>query len=94
MSGPASLAFSLPKGQISPPIDAEQAGVVLVVTDKQEPSADDIAKNFDHTREQLLNDQKDEIYRVFLGTLSKKYQDGNGIRMSQQAQTPGGIPGN
>lgn len=94
MSGPASVAFSLPKGQISPPIDAEQAGVVLVVTDKQEPSADDITKNFDQTREQLLGDQRDEIYHVFLGTLSKKYQDGNGIRMSQQAQTPGGIPGN
>ena len=94
MSGPASVAFSLPKGQISSAIDAEQAGVVLVVTDKQEPSADDIAKNFDQTREQLLSDQRDEIYHVFLGTLSKKYQDGNGIRMSQQAQTPGGIPGN
>jgi peptidyl-prolyl cis-trans isomerase D len=51
-------------------------------------------KNFDQTREQLLSDQQNEIYRVFLGTLSKKYQDGNGIRMSQQAQTPGGIPGN
>jgi peptidyl-prolyl cis-trans isomerase D len=94
MTGPASAAFSLAKGQISPPIDTDQGGLVLVVTDKQEPSADDIAKNFDQTREKLLSDQQDEVFRVFLGALSKKYQDGNGIRMSQQAQNPEGIPGN
>ena len=92
MSGPASVAFSLPKGQISQPIDAGQAGVVLVVTDKQEPSADEIATNFDRMREQLLGTQRDEVYRVFLGTLSQKYQSGNGVRLSQQAQGPGGIP--
>lgn len=92
MSGSASVAFSLPKGQISPPLNTGQGGVVLVVTDKQEPSADDIAKNFDQMREQLLSTQRDEVYRVFLGTLSQKYQNGNGIRMSKQAETPGGVP--
>jgi peptidyl-prolyl cis-trans isomerase D len=92
MSGPASVAFSLPKGQISPPIDAEQAGVVLVVTDKQEPSADDIAKNFDQMREQLLNAQRDQIFRVFLGTLSQQYQNGGGIKLAKQPAVPGGVP--
>ena len=46
-----------------------QAGVVLTVLDKQEPTADDIAKNLDATREQLLNTQREQIFRVFLGTL-------------------------
>jgi peptidyl-prolyl cis-trans isomerase D len=92
MSGPGAVAFTLPKGQISGPINAGQTGVVLVVTDKQEPTAADMAKNFDQTREELLNNQREEIFRVFLGTLSKKYQDGGGIRLTKQAATPG-LPG-
>jgi peptidyl-prolyl cis-trans isomerase D len=92
MNGPGAVAFSLPKGQISGPINAGQAGVVLVVTDKQEPTADEIAKNFDQTREQLLNTQREEIFRVFLETVSKQYEDGGGIRMTKQASAPGGLP--
>ena len=92
MSGPGAVAFTLPKGQISGPINAGQTGVVLVVTDKQQPTAEDMAKNFDQTREELLNNQREEIFRVFLGTISKKYQDGGGIRLTKQAATPG-IPG-
>ena len=66
--------------------------MVLVVTDKEEPTADEIAKNFDQTREGLLNEQRSEIFRVFLGTILQKYQDGGGIRMTKQATPPGGIP--
>jgi peptidyl-prolyl cis-trans isomerase D len=92
MSGPGAVAFSLPKGQISGPINAGQTGVVLVVTDKEQPTADEIAKNFDRTREALLNEQRNEIFRVFFGTIEQKYQDGGGIRMTKQAASPGGIP--
>ena len=92
MSGPGSVAFTLAKGAISNPIMTEQAGVVLTVTDKQEPTADEIAKNFDQTREALLGDQREQMFRVFLGTLSQKYQDGGGIRLSKQPATPG-VPG-
>jgi peptidyl-prolyl cis-trans isomerase D len=92
MSGPGKVAFDLAKGAISGPINAGQTGVVLTVTDKQEPSADDMAKNLDQTREQLLNTQRDEIFRVFLGTLSQKYQNGGGVRLSKQAAAPAGIP--
>ena len=66
--------------------------MVLVVTDKQEPTADEIAKNFDQTREELLNAQQEQIFRVFLGTLSQKYQNGGGIRLTKQAASSG-IPG-
>jgi peptidyl-prolyl cis-trans isomerase D len=92
MSGPGKVAFSLPKGQISGPIEAGQNGVVLTVLDKQEPSSDDIAKNFDQTREQLLGQQRDQIFQVFLGTLSQKYQNGGGVKLSKAAAAPGGIP--
>jgi peptidyl-prolyl cis-trans isomerase D len=92
MSGPASVAFSLAKGQISGPINAGQAGVVLAVTDKQQPTQDEIAQHMDQTREQLLSAQRDEVFRVFLGDLSEKYQKGGGIRMTKQAATPDGTP--
>jgi peptidyl-prolyl cis-trans isomerase D len=94
MSGPASVAFSLAKGAISGPIGAGQAGgAVLSVTDKQQPTQAEIAQHMDQTREQLLSAQRDEVFRVFLGDLSEKYQKGGGVRLTKQAEVPGGAPG-
>jgi peptidyl-prolyl cis-trans isomerase D len=92
MSGPGAVAFTLAKGAISGAINAGQTGVVLTVTDKEQPSPDEIAKNFDQTKEGLLNTQREQIFRVFLGTVSQKYQDGGGIRLTKQAAAPG-LPG-
>ena len=91
MTGPASVAFSLPKGAISSPLTTQDAGIVLSVTDKQEPSPEETAKNFDQTKEQLLDQRRQEIFQVFLGTLAQKYQNGGGIRVAKQATTPAGI---
>ena len=88
MTGGAAVAFSLPKGAISGPISTADGGAVLSVTDKQEPSADEIAKNFDRMRDQLLSEQRDQMFNVFVGTLAKRYEDGRGIRLSRQAQSP------
>ena len=85
MTGGASVAFTLPKGAVSGPISTADGGAVLSVTDKQEPSADEIAKNFDRMREQLLTEQRDQMFNVFVGTLAKRYEDGKGVRMSRQA---------
>jgi peptidyl-prolyl cis-trans isomerase D len=88
MSGPGSVAFSLNKGAISSPINLGRAGVVLSVIDKQEPTAEDIAKNFDQTREQLLNDQREEIFRVYVGNVTKKYEESGAVRYSKKQATP------
>ena len=90
MNGPGAAAFKLAKGAISDAINAGQTGVVLRVTDKQEPTADDIAKNFDTTREQLLSQQREEIFSVFMGTLTDKYEKGGGVRLTKQASAPAG----
>jgi peptidyl-prolyl cis-trans isomerase D len=66
---------------------------VLTVTDKQEPSAEETAKNFDATREQLLNEQRQEVFGVFMGTLAQKYEQGGGVRYTKKAAAPGGLPG-
>jgi Parvulin-like peptidyl-prolyl isomerase len=89
MSGPGAVAFTLPKGAISGPINAGRVGVVLTVLDKQEPTADDIAKNFDKMRAQLLGERQDEIFRVYMGSLMQKYEKGGAVRYSKQPSTPG-----
>ncbi len=94
MSGAGSVAFSLPKGAISGPINAGRVGVVLSVIDKQEPTADDIAKNFNATKEKLLNDQREEIFRVYIGELTQKYEKGGAVRFSKQQTQPGLPAGN
>jgi len=92
MSGPGATAFKLAKGAISNAINAGQTGVVLTVTDRQEPTAEEIAKNFDTTREQLLSQQREEIFSIFMGTLTDRYEQGGGVRLSKQATAPAGVP--
>jgi peptidyl-prolyl cis-trans isomerase D len=93
MSGPGAVAFTLNKGAISAPINAGRVGIVLSVLDKQEPSTEDIAKNFSQTREQLLAAQHEEIFRIYIGTLTEKYEKGGAIRYTQK-QTPPSPLGN
>src|ERR1700730_1907745 len=92
MSGAGAVAFTLAKGEISGPINTGRSGVVLSVVDKQEPTADDIAKNFNMTREKLLNEQHEEIFRVYIGELTQKYEKGGGVRYSQKQPAPGSSP--
>lgn len=92
MSGGAAVAFTLAKGAISSPINSGTNGVVLTVTDKQEPTADEIAKNFDTTREGLLSQQREEIFRVYVGTLTDMYTKKGAIKYSQKQPAPGASP--
>ena len=92
MSGPGAVAFTLPNGAISGPINVGRVGVVLTVTGKQEPSAEEIAKNFAQTREQLLSVQHDEIFRVYLGTLAQNYEKSGAIRYARRQPAPGSSP--
>jgi peptidyl-prolyl cis-trans isomerase D len=92
MSGAGSVAFSLAKGAISGPINAGRVGVVLSVIDKQEPTADDIAKNFTATREKLLNEQREEIFRIYIGELTQRYEKSGAVRFSKKQAAPGGTP--
>ena len=89
LTGPASVAFTLPNGAISGPIKTATGGLVLSVTDKQQPGTDEIAKNFDQTREQMLDERKSEVFRLYLGTLMEKYQAAKAIRYTKP-QTPAG----
>jgi len=89
MSGAANVAFTLAKGGISGPINEGPNGGVLQLVDKQEPSADEIAKNFQASKDKLLDAQREEVFSVFAGTLMDKYEKAGAIIYSaKQAPSP------
>ncbi|QNI35571.1 peptidylprolyl isomerase [Edaphobacter albus] len=92
MSGPAAVAFTLNKGAVSGPVNLGRAGIVLTVTDKQEPTAEEITKNFEQTREQLLNDQREQIFQVYVGNVTKKYEEAGAIRYSKKQPAAPSLP--
>ena len=42
--------------------------------DEQEPSSDEIAKNFDKTRDGLLEERQNQAFSLFLNTLMEDYK--------------------
>ena len=89
LSGPASVVFTMPKGAISGPINEGVNGAVLQLTDKQEPTSEDIAKNFDATKEKLLDQQRQEAFSVFVDSMMNRYEKAGAITYShKKADTP------
>ena len=88
----APQLFDLNPGDISGPINAQRTGVVAKITDKQEPSADEIAKSFDQTRDQLLDQRRGEAFNIFMSGVLADYKKHNLIRMNAKQQPPS-LPG-
>jgi peptidyl-prolyl cis-trans isomerase D len=88
----APQLFEMSVGAISGPIATGRTGVVAKLTDKQEPTADEIQKNFDQTRDQILNERRSENFSVFLSSLLDQYKRHNQIRMNAK-QTGPQLPG-
>lgn len=86
LAGPAGVLFDLKAGQISNAINAGRNGVVAKVLEKQEPSTDEIAKNLDQTRDQILDQRREEAFAVYVTSLQDKYQKSGRIRMNKKAQ--------
>lgn len=84
MSQGPSVAFSLPKGGISAPINTGRNGAVLQVTDKVEPTPEEIAQNFPKQRDQLLERKRDEVYGAYMSTVMQNYQKKGGIRIYEK----------
>ena len=89
----APQLLDLAVGAISGPIDSARNGVVAKILDKQEPSAADIAKNFDQTRDQMLEQRRSEAFNVFLSNVMADYKKNKRIAMNAKAQQGPQIPG-
>jgi peptidyl-prolyl cis-trans isomerase D len=90
LSTAAPDLFDLKVGQISKAINTGHSGIVAKIAEKQEPTAEEIAKNLDATRESLLNERREQMFAVFVTALTDRYQKSGGIRMNKRAQT--GLP--
>ncbi|MFP5228941.1 MAG: peptidyl-prolyl cis-trans isomerase [Acidobacteriota bacterium] len=82
----APSLFDLNVGQISNAINNGTTGVVAQITDKQQPSDADLAKNFDSTRDSLLNQRREQAFAVFASSLFQKYQKAQRILVNRKAQ--------
>ncbi len=89
----APQLLDLAPGAFSGPITAQRTGVVARIVDKQEPTADEIQKNLDQTRDQMLEQRRSEAFNVFLGGIMADYKKNNRIRMNAKAQQGPQIPG-
>jgi peptidyl-prolyl cis-trans isomerase D len=87
LSASAPDLFDLKVGQISKAINTGHSGVVAKIDDKQEPTAEDIAKNLDATRESLLTERREQMFAVFVTSLTDRYEKSGGIRMNKRAQS-------
>jgi peptidyl-prolyl cis-trans isomerase D len=86
LAGPASVVFSLPQGGISGPINTGQIGTVIELNEKQEPTADDLAKAVAQTHDKMLQEKRNEVFGVFVGTLVERYTKGGAIVYSKKQQ--------
>ena len=71
----APQLFDHDAGSISGPINAGRTGVVAKLVDKQQPSDADIAKNLDQTRDQLLEQKRQEAFEIFANSIITRLQE-------------------
>jgi peptidyl-prolyl cis-trans isomerase D len=82
----APQLFDLKPGDVSGAINAQRTGVVAKIVDKQEPSAAEIAGNFDQTREQILQQRRSEVFNVFLSNVLNDYKKHKRIQMGAKGK--------
>ncbi|HLH09737.1 MAG TPA: peptidyl-prolyl cis-trans isomerase, partial [Terriglobales bacterium] len=85
MSGAASVAFDLNPGQVSAPINTPGGAVVISLLDKQQPTAEEAAKNSDQVRETLLEQKRAEAFQIFATDLRQRLQKEGRIRVNKAA---------
>jgi peptidyl-prolyl cis-trans isomerase D len=84
----APQLFNMAVGSIVGPIDAERNGIVVKIDDKQEPSEDEIQKNLDQTRDQILEERRNDAFNIFLSGVMDDYRKHNLIRINAKEEAP------
>jgi len=79
-------------GDLSGPIDARRTGVVAKIVDRQEPTPDEISKNLDQTRDQILEERRQQAFGIFMSNVMADYTKNKRIQMNKKSAEPE-IPG-
>lgn len=85
ISSVAPDLFNLNVGQISGPILPGRTGDVAKIVDKQEPTAAEIAKNLDQTRDQILDQRREEVFGVFVANAQQEFEKRKLIAINPKA---------
>ncbi len=83
MTGQASIAFTLKSGEISGPIQAGPNGVVLKVTEVQEPTPEQIKQGWDKAKETLLQQKREEYENLYVDNLRAKLEKDGKIKINK-----------
>ncbi len=84
MSGEASVAFSMKPGDISGPIDSAGNGVVISLLEVQAPTDEDFSAKRDQIREQLLQNQQQELFGLFVNNVREQMEKSGKIKINQE----------
>jgi peptidyl-prolyl cis-trans isomerase D len=84
MSGPAAVAFDMKPGAISGPINTGRNGIVFTVTERQEPSLDQLAASRDRIRDTLLQKKREEVLENFANNLRAEMEKRGQIRYNKE----------
>jgi len=86
----APQLFDLNPGDISGPINAQRTGVVAKIVDKVSPTPEEITKNLDQTRDQILNQRQEEVFGIFVSNAQDEYKKAKLIAINaKMAKQPG-----
>lgn len=78
----APQLFQMTPGTLSGPINAGRTGVVAKLVDKQQPSDADITKNVDQTRDQILEQKRQEAFEIFANNVISEYRKSGRVRIT------------
>jgi peptidyl-prolyl cis-trans isomerase D len=81
----APQLFDMKVGEISGPINTGRTGVVAKVDQKEEPTPDEIQKNSDQTKQQILDQRRNEAFEIFASNVTNDYKKHNLISYNAKA---------
>jgi peptidyl-prolyl cis-trans isomerase D len=85
--------FNLNVGSISGPINAQRTGVVAKIVDKVSPTPEEVAKNLDQTREQVLNQRQEEVFGIYVSTAQDEFKKAKLINVNAKVAQQPALPG-
>ncbi|HEY6350400.1 MAG TPA: peptidyl-prolyl cis-trans isomerase [Candidatus Angelobacter sp.] len=85
LSGQAGVAFSMKPGDISGPLSLGRKGVVLAITERQEPSltGDEFAKAKDALIDQLTQEKVQEATELFINNLDERLKKEGKVKTNE-----------
>ena len=84
MAGPAAAVFAAKKGDIVGPVQGGRNSVVMLLLDKQEPTPDEIQKNVETARQELVQRKRQEVFEVYLTNLVARLDKDGKIKRNKK----------